>query len=305
MRYLAAIALVLLLTAGCTATPPVRQVRLSKVVPTSAISAYADPDTKPIRVAAASILSPQETIRSYGMFFDYLERKIGRPVDVIQRKTYEETYDLLRYGSLDVALVCTYVYVRGREEIGLELLVAPEVNGRSQYRSLIITRADSRIHTFDDLAGKRFAFTDPLSTSGRIYPLALLKARQQDPGTFFSSTTYTYSHDNSIKAVAEGIVDAAAVDSLVYDQWVSRNSDRGVEFRIIAESEWLPSPPVVVSKRVDPHLREALREALLTMDQDPEGKEILSSLGIDRFVLQSDEEYQPVRALAQQAGMAP
>jgi len=59
----------------------VKQVRLSKAIPTLAVSADESPETTPLRVGAASVLSPRETIRSYGMFFDYLERKIGRPIE--------------------------------------------------------------------------------------------------------------------------------------------------------------------------------------------------------------------------------
>jgi len=303
MRKLLGAALLTLLLTGCAGSQNVREVRLSNVAPSQSVPADASPVTKPVRVAAASMISPQETIRSYGVFFAYLEESVGHSVEMVQRKTYEETYDLLRYGTLDVAMVCTFTYAKGHDEIGLELLAAPEVAGRAQYRSLIIAREDSTIRNWDDLSGKRFAFTDPLSASGRIYPLSVLKAKELDPGTYFASTTYTYSHDNSIKAVVQGVVDAASVDSLVYDQWVRQNPDLGVTLRIIDKSDWMPSPPLVVSKRVDPELKESFRQALLTMHEDPKGKEILQSLGIDRFVVPEDAAYEVVRELARKAGV--
>jgi len=295
----------LLLLTGCAGARPARDVSLTRIASAQAVAPDSNPATKPLRVAAASIVSPAETIRSYGAFFAYLEKQIGRPIELVQRKTYEETYDLLRYGTLDLALVCTYIYVRGHDELGLELVAGPEVNGKAEYQSFIITRADSGILDFDGLRGKRFAFTDPLSTSGRLYPLSLLKARGMDPGAYFGSTTYTYSHDNSIKAVFQGLADGAAVDSLVYDQWVRKNPDLGASLRVVARSETFPSPPMVAGKRLDPALREAISRALLTMHQTPEGRAILANLGIDRWMPQQDADYAPVRALARQAGMLP
>lgn len=305
MRRAMRLVILPLLLAGCMAAPPVREVSLAPTMATGAVTADASPADRPLRIAAASVVSPQETIRNYGVFFAYLEKQVGRPLELVQRQTYEETYDLLKYGTLDIAMVCTYVYVLGHAEIGLELLAGPEVNGRAEYQSFIITRSDSGIMELDDLAGKRFAFTDPLSTSGRLYPLALLRARNLDPGTFFGSTTYTYSHDNSIKAVAEGVVDAAAVDSLVYEQWVKLNPDLGANLQVIDRSAAMPSPPMVVSNRMDPELRNAFREALLHMHEDPAGRQILTDLGIDRFVPQDDADYAAVRALAEGAGLQP
>jgi phosphonate transport system substrate-binding protein len=294
-----------MLLSGCAGSAETRQVRLTNTATTPAVPSDSSPETMPIRIAAASIVSPQETIRSYGLFFSYLEQKVGRPIELVQRKTYEETYELLRFGSLDMAMICTFIYVKGHNEIGLDLLAAPQVNGKAEYRSVIIVRADSKIEKFADLAGKRFAFTDPLSSSGRLYPLTLLKARGVEAGAFFSSTTYTYSHDNSVKAVVQGVVDGAAVDSMVFDQLVSKNPDLGLSLRVIERSAWMPSPPMIVSKRVDPALREAFRQALLTMHEDPEGKKILGDLGVEQFVLQQDEDYAPVRELARKAGMLP
>ncbi len=306
MRRLGSLLLtMLLLLTGCTGARPAREVSLNRVVSPQALAPDSNPAPKPLRVAAASIVSPAETIRSYGALFAYLGQQIGRPIELVQRKTYEETYDLLRYGTLDLALVCTYIYVRGHGELGLELLAGPEVNGKAEYQSFIITRADSGILDFAGLRGKRFAFTDPLSTSGRLYPLSLLKGRGVDPGAYFGSTTYTYSHDNSIKAVFQGVSDGAAVDSLVYDQWVRKNPDLGLSLRVIDRSETFPSPPIVASKRLDPAVREAFRAALLTLHEAPEGRAILANLGIDRWVPQNDADYTPVRALARQAGMLP
>lgn len=298
-----AVAILLTTLTACTGPQPDRKVSLSRQVPAAEVSANPGPDV--IRIAAASVTSPQETVRSYGAFFAYLEKKIGRPIEVVQRQTYEETYDLLRTGSLDLAMVCTYIYVRGHREIGLELLGGPQVDGRAEYRSFIIVQAESAITSFDGLKGKRFAFTDPLSSSGRMYPLALLKDRGQDPGKFFASTTYTYSHDQSIKAVAQGVVDGAAVDSLVYDQWVKANPELRRRLRVILRSDPMPSPPMVAGPNLDPALRDAFRQALVTMHEDEEGRKILQALDIERFVPQRDEDYAPVRELALKAGLEP
>lgn len=305
MRRIAWLLLFTLLVAGCAGARPVRSVSLHETAPTGSVAAEANPQTTPIRIAAASIISPQETIRSYGLFFAYLENRVGQPLELVQRVTYEETYDLLRYGTLDLALVCTYVYVLLHKEIGLEVLAAPEVNGRAEYYSFIIVRADSGITRFDQLEGRRFAFTDPLSSSGRIYPLSLLRQKGLDPGGFFASTTFTHSHDNSIKAVVQGLVDGAAVDSLVYDQWVRLNPDLGLLLKVIDRSVAMPSPPFVASLRIAPHVRNAFRAELMRMHEDPEGRKILDALGIDRFVPQADAQYEPVRNYARQAGMLP
>ena len=39
---------------------------------------------------------------------------------------------------------------------------------------------------------------------------------------FFSNTIYTYSHDNSIMAVAKGMVDGASVDGLIWEFYHQR-----------------------------------------------------------------------------------
>lgn len=93
--------------------------------------------------------------------------------------------------------------------------------------SVLIVPADSPARTMADLRGKVFAFTDPMSNTGRTYPTYLVRQLGQTPETFFARTFFTYSHDDAIHAVADGLADGAAVDSLVYDFAVARDPALG------------------------------------------------------------------------------
>ena len=118
------------------------------------------------------------------------------------------------------------VRLSGKDRFGLELLVAPLTKEGAVYYSYIIVRSDSGIGKFEELRGKSFAFMDPLSNSGFLYPRYLLAKLDTDPQTFFRAHFFTHSHDNSMKAVAEGLADSAAVDSLVFDQLTARDPSR-------------------------------------------------------------------------------
>ena len=110
---------------------------------------------------------------------------------------------LIEHGEVDLAFVCTSAYVAGHDHFGMELLAAPEVDGQQVYYSVLIVPADSPAQEMIDLQGKVFAFTDPMSHSGRVYPTYLLQQLGTTPEEFFSRTFFTYSHDKAIEAVTE------------------------------------------------------------------------------------------------------
>lgn len=306
MRRLPALMLLIFVLTGCSlGQGPTEKVNLHDLEPLPPSQAVATEDEDTLRMAVASMVAPEKAVGVYMELSRYLEEQVGHPVELVQRRTYAEIYDLLRSGTVDFAAVCTNVYISGAEEFGLELLAAPEIDGQATYQAFIIVRADSGIESFGDLRGKRFAFTDPLSASGRLYPMAVLLDRQTTPEAFFASTIYTYSHDNSILAVADGVVDGAAVDSLVFDQWVEGHPERAELLRVIQASEPMGSPPFVVAPHVPVELREQLQSALLELDAHPEGVDILQGLAADRLVVVPDSAYDPVRDLAAQAGGAP
>jgi len=229
------------------------------------LPAVARAEIVPLRVAVAGVISPKGTVENYGPLLDYLGRHSGRPTELIQRRTYAEGNDLIEQGEVDLAFVCTSAYVAGHRDFGMQLLAAPEVGGEAVYYSYLIVPSDSPAAGMADLRGKVFAFTDPMSNTGRMYPTYLVRQLGATPDTFFRRTFFTYSHDDAIEAVAAGLADGASVDSLVYDFAVARDPDLAARTRVIHRSPPFASPPVVVNPGLSPKLQAHLSTLLLDL----------------------------------------
>ena len=280
---------------GCS-SPPTKVVHLNNV-DSQAIVKDKMPDPVPLRVAVSSILSPKETLTVYQPLLDYLEAKLGHPVILLQRKTYKEVNDLLQVGSADVAFVCSGGYVAGNRSFGMELLVMPIVKDERVYQSYIITKQNINANSILDLRGRSFAFTDPMSFSGRIAPVYMLESQGIDSNAFFGRTFYTYSHDNAIRAVAEGIADAAAVDSIVFDHAIKGDPNITTKIKVIDKSIYVGIPPVVVNPALDATLKHRVQMLLLAMNENEQGQKALRALSYDKFVTPEDQDYAKLKSL--------
>lgn len=259
-------------------------------------------EAPPLRIAVAAIISPQGNVASYSSLAQYLGDKLDRPVELVQRRTYAEVNELVETNAVDMAFVCTSAYVDGSDHFGMKLLAAPEINGESVYQSVLIVPANNPAREMADLRGKVFAFTDPMSFSGRVYPTSLVRQLGDEPETFFGRIFFTYSHDRAIEAVAAGVADGAGVDSLVLDYAFKRNPTLQQKVRVIHRSPEFGIPPLVAPPDLSPQELDQLQKLLLGMDKDPEGRIILQGLGIDRFILADDAAYESARQLIASTG---
>ncbi len=297
MRSKLLIILILLLVGGCLSDRDSKIVNFSKVIEVAKPRA-ADPEDIRLRVAVAAMISPKETFVYYRELLNYIGKKLGKKVQLVQRRTYAEFNELLGRGEIDMAFICSGPYALGKDKYGFEMLATPEINGNHSYQAYLIVNERSPFKTLEDLRGKTFAFTDPDSNTGHLVPIHWIKAIHENPETFFSSTIYTYSHDNAIKAVARGLVDAASVDSLIWEFYNRRNRKITEATRIIKKSDLYGIPPLVTSKNLSGAVKERIRKILFSMHQDRDGKRILGHLMIDRFVQPMDNWYDSIKAMA-------
>jgi phosphonate transport system substrate-binding protein len=213
----------------------------------------------------------------------WLERRLKRPVVFVQRGSYREVLDLIRGGKIDFAWICGYPYVRYRHE--LRLVAVPLWRGRPYYQSYLIVPADDvRTKNLTELRGKVFAYSDPDSNSGYLYPQFRLTDTGENPSTFFSRNFFTWGHRKVIEAVGVGLADGGAVDGYVWETLAEFHPQLTRATRIIERSPEFGHPPFAARADIPELELQQFRAALLGMPADTEGAELLHLLRLDGFV---------------------
>jgi phosphonate transport system substrate-binding protein len=255
-------------------------------------------DTQPpIRFGLTAVVVT-ENLRFLDQWSEYLGQKMDRKVELVLRKSYREVMDLLDSGSIDFAWICGFPYIQSRDPETIQLLTVPVYRGAPRYHSYIIVPDSSPHQNFSDLKGKVFAFSDPDSNSGFLYPLALMVAQKETPGTFFRQTFFTFNHAETVQAVSEQFADGAAVDSYIWEYLAIVRPDITEKTRIIKKSPSFGFPPIVSRLGVNPNTVNLMRNTLEGMDEDTNGKALLAQLKLDGFGNYPDSLFNGIRAIA-------
>ncbi len=285
-----------LLILGCEKNNEYKFVDLSeKVAPESQNVSSTIP--KQLRVAVAAMVSPKETLVYYEELLKYIGEEVGYEVVLIQRKTYSEVNELFPKRLIDLAFVCSGPYANEQEKYKFEGLATPIVRGKPYYQSYLIVQKNASYNSLEDLRGKIFAFTDPDSNTGTLVPRFWLYQKNEAPDSFFNRVIYTYSHDNSILAVAKGLVDGATIDGHKWEFYNAKNPYFTSKTRVIKKSDYFGSPPLVASSFLQPQLKDSIQKVILAMHKSENGEKILHNLIIDRFELPQKEWYKNVQTM--------
>lgn len=233
---------------------------------------------------------PSEELRKLEPFKNYLEASLKKQclpvrVELMIFPTYDEGVDALANGDIDFSRLGPVSYVLAkRKNPALTLLVAESHEGDRNFPAVIVVGKDSPIARVADLRGKRFAFGDPGSTSGRYLPQAEL-AKAGITAESLASYEYLGRHDKVVFAVASGRFDAGATNINTFMKYADAKNLR--------ELVRYPSPTHAWAARdkLDPALATALRKALLEMT-DPRLKELIDRNG---FLPATDADYDELR----------
>ncbi|CAA7616367.1 Phosphonate-binding periplasmic protein [Magnetospirillum sp. SS-4] len=214
---------------------------------------------------------------------EWFQEQLARPVAFVQRGNYREVVDLIRAGKIDFAWLCGYPYVRHQRE--MRLVAVPLWHGQPFYQSYLITDAHNPgIRALADLRGTVFAYSDPDSNSGYLYPQYALISAGINPATFFSRTFFTWSHRKVVEAVSIGLASGGAVDGYVWETLAEVRPDLAGATRIVEKSPFLGHPPFLARHSIPEDELRRFRSVLLGMKDDLQGRELLGRLRLDGFV---------------------
>ena len=257
----------------------------------------------PIKMALVPSLDTQKLVTDGAKLAKLLEKETGLKYEVSVPTSYTAVITAMGAGNVDVGWLSPIPYVIAHDRYGVEVVLTTVRDNSTKYWSFIIARKDSGINKLADLKAKRFAFGDPLSTSGTIYAKHLFRSKGNDPATFFSNVIYAGSHDRVVVAVYNKQVDAGAIYGGTSDDARSKVlkaiPDVNSKTQVIAKSIDIPNDTVSVRKGLPPAITKKIADGLLKIAASDEGrKAILSLYGIDGFVRAKDADYESVRTVA-------
>ncbi|HLW59937.1 MAG TPA: phosphate/phosphite/phosphonate ABC transporter substrate-binding protein [bacterium] len=207
-----------------------------------------------------------------------LEIATGYRFESFVATSYAGVIEAMGAGRADVGWLNTFSYVLAHQKYGVEVRLVTVRFGLPYYRAEIITQASSGINSLADLKGKRFAFVDPASTSGFLFPKAGLKKAGYDPDKFFGQSVFAGSHNNVVLAVYQGRVDAGAVFEDARATVQKTLPDVMQKVKVIWKSDPIPNDTVSFRKDLPADVKDRVTNALLLFSQQPAGLEALKSL---------------------------
>ena len=252
-----------------------------------------------LRIALIPSEDSRAMIRQSQPMLDALGKALGVKVEGFVATDYNGVIEALRARHIDIAYLGPFSYVKAAEVAGCEAFVVAETqkNGSVAYHSQIIAAAGSDIRSLADLKGRNFAFVDPTSTSGYVFPMVAIRQAGLDPKTAFGNVIYTGAHDANILAVKNHRVDAATVADRILSAAVEKGVIGRDEYRVVWESPAIPESPMAWRKDLPDADKAKIKQAFLSL----KGLQFGDQGIVNRYVETNDQAYDAVRDAARQA----
>lgn len=235
-------------------------------------------------------------------FIRFLEKETGLYFKTGIPTNYIAVVEAFGSKRADIGVMNSFGYIMANQKYGAEAKLRVIRYGHDYYQGQIIAHVDSGINSVKDIQGKRFAFTDPSSTSGYMFPLKILKDENVEP----SNTTFAVKHDNVVTMVYQKQVDAGATYySAPSEEGKIRDARARVKtqfpdvedkVKIITTTEKIPNDPFVFRKDLPQEVVSKFITALKKYISSEKGKDVFKNIySVDGIVETSDADYDGLR----------
>lgn len=250
-------------------------------------------EAEPLILGVHPYLLPAEIVKRFAPLADYLDRKLGRRVQVRVGRDYDQHIETIGRDAIDIAYLGSASYVKMVARYGAKPLLARiEINGKPSVTAYIVTRTDSPLRKLAELRGRHFAFGDVNSTMGTIVAQHVL--RRSGVGLEnLGGYQYLGSHRNVALAVLSGDYDAGSVRKEIYDELQPRG------LRVLVKLPEVSEHLFVTRSNLPAGEVTRLRQALLGLKNAPGGGAILQAIDkeMTAMVPVSDADYDSLREI--------
>jgi phosphonate transport system substrate-binding protein len=256
-----------------------------------------------LRMSAIPDENPQEMLRIYTPFAEYLTKEIGVPVKFTPVVDYAATVEGLAANRLEMVWYGGLTSVQAaRQANGARRIIMRKED--AEFKSHFITRTDTGVKRLSDLKGKTFAFGSVSSTSGHLMPRYFLLKNGINPEKDFSKFSFSGAHDATVAWVEAGQVQAGALNFLVWAKLVETK-----KVNLGKVSVFWTTPPYVdyvwmVRAGVDKAMVDRITKAFLKLDYNkPADKKLLDLHRTKGYIPAKDEDWKAIEEAAIAAGL--
>jgi len=256
-------------------------------------------EMKTLKIGLIPADDAEEQMRNYQPMANYLSEKLEMKVEMNVTHDYTSAIEAMRSKHIDMAWYGPFSYILAVNEAGAEAIVVGirRDTGESIYRTVIVTRADSGIKTLDDLKKRTFAFVDPASTSGNLFPRYVFNKNGINPETDFKTIIYTGTHNGVELAIKNKTVDAGADSDTSYDRMVKEGQIDPKVNIVIYKSDPIPGSPIALRSDLPIELKDKIKQALISMSEQTIF-EVKGWGDIGKYVEAKDSDYEIIRETA-------
>lgn len=261
---------------------------------------------EPLKIGVIPYDTPGKLRTEYTPFANFLAKETGRRAQVFVATNYVGVIQALQADQIDCAYLnpLSYVLFLDKMRSSPEHLIPiamPYVHGSLYYYGAIFTRVGSGINTIAQLKGKKFAFTQPTSTSGYLYPFIFLRKHGIDPNHDFAEK-YFASDTGVVPAVLNSSADAGALfEEGIQPPFV--RPDQQKQIKELARIGPIANGMFVVRGNLDPRLIGQIKKALHDINIAPDGKAANAALQVAKWAPAHDSVFDPVRQAARVLGI--
>jgi len=254
-----------------------------------------------LHLALIPSTDPGKIVRESQPLVNYLEKETGSRVELVVPTNYAAVVEAIANDRVDIAYLGGFTFAQASRRAGVRPLVQRERD--RNFHSVFITQPRSGINSLADLKGHTFAFGDVNSTSGHLMPAYYMRAASVDPGVL-TKALYTGGHDATALAVANGKVDAGAMDELVFANMMKSGKITADQVKVFYTTPAFFDYVWAARKGLDPKLSEGFAAAFLKLDaSNPESKVLLDLLNATKYMRAEDSSYDKLRQAAREEGL--
>lgn len=244
-----------------------------------------------------------DTIASNSVeFIKFLEAETGYFFKTGIPTNYISVVEAFGSDRADIAVMNSFGYLMANEKYGATAKLKTVRYGHDYYQGQILVHVDSGIKTIKDLEGKKFAFTDPSSTSGYMFPLKIMN----DSGVKLGNQMFAIKHDNVVTMIYQKQVDAGATyysapaeDGTIRDarsRVKTQFPDVEDKVKILEITEKIPNDPFVFRKNLPPEMVEKFIVAVKKYISTPDGQQSFKNIySVEAINDTTDADYDGLR----------